>query len=149
MDTKQHKPDWTPVKTRHLAARRGAGRPWVIGLWCIASLLIGAAAPAGAAGDAAAGRTFYQNKCLSCHGDAKTKGTVGPSLVGIIGRKAGEAVGGTTSRAMSEADFVWTEAALNEFLASPGAKVHGTIMPVGIQNEQDRENLIAYIKSMQ
>ena len=85
--------------------------------------------PARADGDAAAGRKLYQNKCLSCHGDAKTKGTLGPSLVGIIGRHASDPGEGTTSRAMSEADFVWTETVLDEYLAAPSNKVHGTIMP--------------------
>ena len=115
---------------------------------CVVSLLICLSPPAGAAGDAAAGRKLYQNKCLSCHGDAKTKGTLGPSLAGIIGRKASDPGQGATSRAMSEANFVWTEATLDEFLAAPGNKVHGTIMPVGIASAQDRADLIAYIKTM-
>jgi len=128
-------------------SRKGAGRSMAIGL-CIAGLLVGVALTARAEGDAAAGRKIYQNKCLSCHGDAKTKGTLGPSLAGIIGRHASEAGEGTTSRAMSEADFVWTETALDEYLAAPSNKVHGTIMPIGVSRAQDRDDLIAYIKTM-
>ena len=115
---------------------------------CAGGLLVGIAATAYAEGDAAAGRRLYQNKCLSCHGDAKTKGTLGPSLVGIIGRKASEPGEGTTSRAMSEAEFIWDEATLNEFLAAPSEKVHGTIMPIGVARPKDRDDLIAYIKSL-
>ena len=111
-------------------------------------MLLAVAIPARAEGDAAAGRKLYQNKCLSCHGDAKTKGTLGPSLVGIIGRKASDPGEGTKSRAMSEADFVWSETVLDEYLAAPSNKVHGTIMPVGISRAQDRTDLIAYIKTM-
>jgi cytochrome c len=118
-----------------------------IGL-CVASLLIAVAIPARAEGDAAAGRKLYQNKCLSCHGDAKTKGTLGPSLIGIIGRKASDPGQGAISRAMSEADFVWTEPVLDEYLEAPGNKVHGTIMPIGVSRAQDRADLIAYIKTM-
>jgi cytochrome c len=99
-------------------------------------------------GDAAAGRKLYQNKCLSCHGDANAKGTLGPSLAGIIGRKASDTGQGASSRAMSEADFVWTETVLDEYLAAPSEKVHGTIMPIGVARPQDRADLIAYIKSM-
>ena len=124
-----------------------AARLLAIGLG-VATLLIGVSGPARAEGDAAAGRKLYQNKCLSCHGDAKTKGTLGPGLAGIIGRKASDPVEGATSRAMSEADFVWSEQTLDEFLAAPGKKVHGTIMPVGIASATDRANLIAYIKAM-
>ena len=50
---------------------------------------------------------------------------------------------------MSEADFVWTDTALDEYLAAPSNKVHGTIMPIGVSRPQDREDLIAYIKTMQ
>ena len=128
------------------AVRTRVRRP-VLGL-CIAGLLFGSSALALAQGDAAAGRKLYQNKCLSCHGDAKTKGTLAPSLVGMIGRKASETADGATSRGMSEANFVWTDKTLDEFLASPGTKVHGTIMPVGIASAQERAALIAYIKAM-
>jgi cytochrome c2 len=124
-----------------------AARVLAIGLG-VAALLIGVGGPARAAGDAAAGRKLYQNKCLSCHGDAKTKGALGPGLAGIIGRKASDPVEGTTSRGMSEADFVWSEQTLDEYLAAPGRKVHGTIMPMGIADASERANLIAYIKAM-
>lgn len=130
--------------TKRLGVTR---RPVAIGL-SVASFLIVVAIPARADGDAAAGRKIYQNKCLSCHGDAKTKGTLGPSLVGLIGRKASDPGDGTKSRAMSEANFVWTEAVLDEYLAAPSTKVHGTIMPIGISRAQDRADLIAYIKTM-
>jgi cytochrome c2 len=122
-------------------------RPLAIGL-SVVGLLIGMGAPAYAQGDAAAGRKLYQNRCLSCHGDAKTKGYAGPSLVGIIGRKASGPVEGATSRAMKEADFVWSEQTLDEYLAAPSNKVHGTIMPAGISNPADRANLIAYIETL-
>jgi cytochrome c len=126
---------------------RGVGRA-VAACVCAAGLLAGIAAPAYAEGDAAAGRRLYQNQCLGCHGDAKTKGTLGPTLVGIMGRKASDMAQGTLSRAMSEADFTWDEKTLDEFLAAPSQKVHGTIMPIGVTRPQDRDNLIAYIKSM-
>ncbi len=128
-------------------SRRRGGRAVAIYL-CAASLLAGMAAAAAAQGDAAAGRRLYQNKCLSCHGNAKTKGTLGPSLVGIMGRKASETGQGAVSRGMSEADFTWDEKTLNEFLAAPSEKVHGTIMPIGVARPEDRNDLIAYIKSM-
>jgi cytochrome c len=113
----------------------------------VACLLLGTTVSAAAAGDAKAGRKLYEDKCLSCHGDAKTEGTLGPSLIGIIGRKAGTG-GGAQSRAMSESNITWDEATLKEYLAAPSEKVHGTIMPIGVPRAQDRDDLIAYIKSM-
>jgi cytochrome c len=114
-----------------------------------ALLLAGLVSPlaAVAQGNAAAGKTVYDRRCVGCHGDAKRAATQGPTLVGLMGRKAG-AVGGTTSRALSESGIVWSDATLQQYLASPGDKVHGTIMPVGTQNPKERDDLIAYIKSM-
>jgi len=101
-----------------------------------------------AEGDSAAGKALYDRRCLGCHGDAKKSNTQGPSLVGVVGRKAGTAGGGATSRALTESGIVWNEATLEEYLASPGDKVHGTIMPIGTQRPQDRADLIAYLTSM-
>jgi len=101
-----------------------------------------------AQGDAAAGKALYDRRCLGCHGDATKRNTQGPNLVGVVGRKAGTAGGGVTSRALTESGIVWNEATLQEFLAAPGDKVHGTIMPVGTERPQDRDDLIAYLKTM-
>jgi cytochrome c2 len=119
---------------------------WLLAASVAVSVLV--PAPAQAEGNAAIGRTLYERRCLGCHGDANTPNPQGPSLVGVVGRKAGTAGGGATSRALSESGILWDEAALQEFLAAPGDKVHGTIMPVGTARPQDREDLIAYLKSL-
>jgi cytochrome c2 len=120
------------------------------GAWFAAAAIAGgllAPVPAQAEGNAAIGRTLYERRCLGCHGDANTPNAQGPSLVGVVGRKAGSS-GGATSRALSESGIVWDEATLRQYLAAPGDKVHGTIMPVGTQRPQDREDLIAYLKTL-
>jgi cytochrome c len=121
------------------------------GAWFVAAAVAGgllAAATAQAEGSAAIGRTLYERRCLGCHGDANTPNAQGPSLVGVVGRQAGISGGGATSRALSESGIVWDEATLRQYLAAPGDKVHGTIMPVGTQRPQDREDLIAYLKTL-
>lgn len=143
-----NKGEFSHATCRHRSRVPGTGFRALAAGVCAAGLLAGIAT-AYAQGDVAAGRRLYQNQCLSCHGDARIKGTIGPSLVGIIGRKASETAQGTLSRAMSEAEFTWDEKTLNEFLAAPSQKVHGTIMPIGVKRPQDRDDLIAYIKSMQ
>jgi cytochrome c len=123
---------------------RDAGNLRLIGL--IIGLL--SATPSLAAGDAAAGREVYQTRCLGCHGDASKPGTTAPGLVGVFGRKAGTGAGGTTSRAAAESNFIWDEKSLNQFLASPSDKIHGTLMPVGVAGERERADVIAYLKTL-
>lgn len=120
------------------------------GAWFLAAAAASLLAPvtAQAEGNADIGRTLYERRCLGCHGDANIRNTQGPSLVGVVGRKAGAIGGGATSRALSESGIVWDEATLRQYLAAPGDKVHGTIMPVGTQRPQDREDLIAYLKTL-
>jgi cytochrome c2 len=129
---------WSPIRATPCA--------WLLGAVVAGSLL--APGPAQAEGNAAIGRTLYERRCLGCHGDANTPNAQGPSLVGVVGRKAGSSGGGATSRALAESGIVWDEATLKQYLAAPGDKVHGTIMPVGTQRPQDREDLIAYLKSL-
>lgn len=112
------------------------------------AFLAGSAAVAHAQGDAGAGKALYERTCLGCHGDAYRAPTTGPSLVDIIGRKAGADASGVISRASAESDIVWNETNLDEYLASPSQKVHGTLMPIGVREPRDRANLIAYLKTL-
>ena len=104
--------------------------------------------PAFAQGNAIAGKAIYEARCAGCHEAERGQVTLGPSLVGIIGRKAGTQGGGANSRALTESGIVWDEASLRSYLAAPSEKVHGTIMPVGVHNPQEREDLIAYLASL-
>lgn len=136
------------MSTMHVRSDRSR-EPSSPAAWLLAGCLLFLGVPsAQAAGDARHGRKLYEDKCLSCHGDAGKKGTLGPSLVGIIGRKAGSTGQGVASRALSESNITWNEANLRDYLAAPSEVVHGTIMPIGVQRAQDRDDLIAYIKSM-
>ena len=101
-----------------------------------------------AEGDPVAGKKRYQMTCLGCHGDDRMASTTGPSLVNIIGRKAGSVASGVISRASAESGIVWDEQNLDQFLASPSEKIHGTIMPIGVRNPKERADLIAYLKTL-
>jgi len=118
------------------------------------SLLVGlvlAGAPFGllAAGDVASGQRLYQTRCLGCHGSGGgTENTLGPSLVGIIGRKAGTEENGVHSRAMTESGITWNEAWLRIFLAAPTGEMPGTTMPLDGLSEEEVDDLIAYLKTL-
>ena len=101
-----------------------------------------------AAGNAVSGKEVYRTRCLGCHGSGGIENTLGPSLVGIIGRKAGTGESGVHSRVMTESGFRWDETTLRIFLAAPAKTVAGTIMPPSIDDPQEIDDLIAYLKTL-
>ena len=101
-----------------------------------------------ATGDAQAGRKIFQARCVGCHGDAPGGSALGPSLVGIIGRKAGSGDSGVHSRALSETDITWTESSLRKYLLAPSAQVPGGNMPVVVLDPGELDDLLAYLKSL-
>jgi cytochrome c len=106
-----------------------------------------ASAGAAAAQDAAAGEKVFA-KCKVCHQVGETaKNFVGPSLNGVVGRKAGTFPGYNFSDANKNSGITWDEATLKVYLKDPRAKVPGTKMVFpGLPNEQDIDNVIAYLK---
>ena len=101
-----------------------------------------------AAGDVAKGKKVYR-KCAICHAVKKDKKKIGPSLFGVIGRKAGTAKGFRFSTAMKKSNLTWDEATLHAYLKNPRKAVKGTRMVfAGLRSKKDRDNVIAYLKSL-
>jgi cytochrome c len=114
-----------------------------------AGTLVLAAAPALADGDAAAGKTLFTQKCAICHSVVKDQMKIGPSLWGVVGRKAGTLPGYTYSEAMKNANRTWTPDTLNDYLTNPRQKIPGIKMIfAGLPNESDRQNVIAYLATL-
>jgi cytochrome c len=93
----------------------------------------------------------YAKVCSTCHSFGKGEAPkMGPNLYGVIGGKHAHMVGFNYSSAMQAlADKEWTFDALNEFLYSPRTAVAGTKMSfAGIKNDQDRANVIAWLRSL-
>lgn len=104
-----------------------------------------AAAPTNIKGDVAAGRQTFR-KCQACHSLTPGKNLVGPSLAGVLGRKAGSLPNYNYSTAMKNADIVWNEKTLDAYLADPQKIVPGNKMPFpGLKTEHDRTDIIAYM----
>jgi cytochrome c len=104
------------------------------------------ATPASAEGDAGKGEKIFA-KCKACHTIEAGKNKVGPSLAGVVGRHAGGAEGFKYSDAMHSAGVTWDEASLDKYLADPKGFVPGNKMAFpGLKNEQDRQDVIAYLK---
>lgn len=103
---------------------------------------------AGAAGDPEAGEKVFQ-KCQVCHAvEADAPQKLGPNLHGLFGREAGTVEDFQNySPAMKKLDVVWTEDVLMKYLAMPQQMVPGTTMAfAGLPSEEDRRDLIAYLK---
>jgi len=85
--------------------------------------------------------------CRACHSfDAAGPNMIGPALYGFFGTTAGSHPGFQYSEVLLEADFVWTPAALDAWLAQPGRFLPGNRMVfAGIMRQSDRNDLIAYL----
>ena len=74
---------------------------------------------------------------------------VGPSLQGVIGRRAGSLGNFAYSAALRDSRLNWDEATLDRWLEKPTALVPGTAMVyVGMPRAVDRQVLIAYLASV-
>jgi cytochrome c len=97
--------------------------------------------------DAAAGQKVF-NSCRACHSVEPGQNKVGPTLAGVVGRKAGSVEGFNYSPAMKSADIVWTEENLAKYLKDPKAFLKGNRMVfAGVKKDEDLNNLIAFLKS--
>ena len=111
-----------------------------------ALVLIGSSANA-LAQDLAAGENSFK-KCLPCHSVGEgAKNKVGPELNGIEGRKSGSAPDYSYTDANKNSGITWDEAVFKEYITNPRTKIPGTKMVfAGISNENERNNLWAYLK---
>ncbi len=117
----------------------------------LATVLALASSAAFADGDAKKGKKVFK-KCKACHSLEEGKHRIGPSLAGIIGRKAGSS-DFKKYKALKNADFTWDEENISKwienqkvFLKDKGLPTK-TAMKVKIKKEKDRKNLFAYLKS--
>lgn len=95
----------------------------------------------------AAGMKVFEGYCAGCHKSEST--TLGPSLVGIVGKKVGTESSGVHSRAALESDFVWDRMLLRRFLTNPARDMPGTIMPaIEIPDAKQLEDLLNYLEAL-
>ncbi len=115
----------------------------------LAAATLAAAPAAQAAGDPAKGKAVYA-QCMACHkADASGKSTIGPNLWKVVGRTSGTLPGFNYSPAMKGAKRVWTEAALDAYLAAPAKALPGNRMPfAGLRDPAARANVVAYLKTL-
>ena len=123
---------------------------WMLALAAFALPAIAVSAAAHGAGgarvtgDANRGETLYEG-CQDCH--SLEKNDVGPRHRGVYGRKAGSLPDYTYSDALKNANLVWDENTLDQWLADPQKFLPGAKMFYHLDKEQDRADVIEFLKT--
>ena len=111
--------------------------------------LLSAAVPTGGAraGDPISGERYFR-ACGACHSLVPDRNMTGPSLAGVIGRKAGTLPSFQRySPALKSSSVVWDEHTLDVWLTNPVEFIPGSRMTFqGIEKATIRSDLIAYLK---
>jgi cytochrome c len=113
-----------------------------VGASIVATLPVGMAV---AAPPAPAGQAIFEQRCSACHSVERDENDVGPSLAGVVGRKAGSLAGFDYSPALKASGKVWTRAQLDQFLAAPQKMMPGTRMSISVSAADQRQAIIAYL----
>ncbi len=96
------------------------------------------------------GKALFQQQCFTCHTiDKGGANKVGPNQWDLIGRKKASEAGFSYSSALQQKGGEWTYEDINQMIFKPQAFVRGTKMAfVGLPKEQDRADVIAYLRTM-
>lgn len=95
-------------------------------------------------------RLAFNNHCRQCHVTREGDNRLGPSLYGVVGRKAGSVPNYAYSSAMKNANLVWDPANLDRYITNPDAVVPGNKMKpfTGITDAEERAKIIAHLESV-
>ena len=93
-----------------------------------------------------AGKQLFAEHCAACHAPGVA---YAPTLVGVVGRRAGTVPGFPYSPALRNSGLVWTDDNLKRWLTNDSKLVPHTLMPhVSITDPVEQVYLIAYLKSL-
>ena len=116
---------------------------------CVATCALTLAVLPGTASAADGEKVF--NKCKACHTLEAGKHRVGPSLAGVVGRKAGTADGYNRYKGLKGDDWTWTEDELMAYLENPTKYTQDktgnrSLMNLKLPKEDERKAVIEYLK---
>jgi len=99
-----------------------------------------------AAGDATRGSEVFAQECSECHSVREGKNKKGPSMFGVVGRKAAAVPDAVYSDALKGSGLTWTPDKLDAYLAAPKKFVPGGKMKYdGLADAAARADVIAYL----
>ena len=106
--------------------------------------------PAAAQEESDDGQVAYNNACRTCHSFKPDDNRLGPTLHGIVGRKAGSIEGFAFSPSMKASGITWDEATLDKFISDPNQVVSGNKMQPfgGVADAGERKKIVDYLKTL-
>ena len=93
----------------------------------------------------------FNDHCRECHSFLKDDNRLGPSLYGVVGRKAGSLAGIDYSESLKDSGVTWDEPTLDKWIANPDAVISGNQMSPpygGVADAAIRKRIIAYLKTI-
>ena len=121
-------------------------------LMIFSAIQILAFSPALADGDAVRGKKVFK-KCKACHAIKAGKHKIGPSLHGVVGRKAGTAKGFKRYKGLKGAEWSWDATILDAYLTDPKSYVKKynkkkSAMVLKLKKKRDRDDVISYLNTL-
>src|SRR5262249_39552651 len=97
-----------------------------------------------AMGDPIRGGKLYEEACSACH--ALDRNGIGPKHRGVFGRAGGTVQDYAYSTSLQNSKIVWTEEALDKWLADSQTVVPDNKMFFPVDDAQERSDLIAFLR---
>ncbi|SFV38247.1 c-type cytochrome [Hyphomicrobium facile] len=91
----------------------------------------------------------FNGHCRECHAFDKGDNRLGPTLYGVVGRKAGTVPGFDYSDSLKGSGITWDEKTLDQWITNPNAVVPGNNMGAifsGLADAGERAKIIAFLK---
>jgi len=127
---------------RHTGMGGSVVRAAALAVALLATCAVGSAA----AQSVERGRAVYQAHCASCH-SPDVHGD-GPAHRGVVGRRAGALADFDYSPALRRSKILWTRATLKAWLTDPEALIPGQGMDYMLEDEREREDVVAYLATL-